>query len=285
VRAALSISPAMPGTISWSKNNTMLTYTPSAPMPFKTQYTINLNLAAKTPPSLMFVDNGVVSASALNTPYRFSFTTENLPPYISLTQPKANDTAFVVTRQIAVRFSDVMDTAITRKAFSIKPAVEGTFMWTNGGLNLFFTPAKPLPFSTYYTVTIDSTAKSLYGGTLDQDKDTVANDMHTFSFRTQDNTTGVEAENLLPKEFALSQNYPNPFNPSTLIEVRVAQAQLVTVKVYDVLGREAATIVNERLAPGAYTFTFNAASLTSGVYFYRMQAGTFVQTKRLTVQK
>ncbi len=239
VRSTLTITPAIAGTISWSANNTVLTYTPRVPMPFKTQFTIGLSLAAKTPPALVFVDNGIVSTSALSSGYTFSFTTENLPPNITLTQPKANDTAFVVTKQIALRFSDLMDTAITRKAFSITPAVDGVFSWTNSGQNIFFTPSKPLPYSTTFRVTIDSTAKSMYGGRLDQNQDTISNDTYTLSFRTQDNVTGAEAiTDLLPKEFALAQNYPNPFNPSTTIEVRVPETQHVAVTVYDVLGKK-----------------------------------------------
>ncbi len=286
VRAALSVTPAMPGTISWSNNNTMLTYTPTVKLAFKTTYTVSLSLAAKTPPALIFVDNGNVTSSSTTSGYSFSFMTENIPPFISLTQPKPNDTAFTVTKPVALRFTEVMDTAITRRAFSISPAVEGVFTWTNAGQNLFFTPSKPLPYSANFTVKIDSTAKSLYGGRLDQNQDTVENDNYTLSFRTQDNPTSVvEGAELLPKEFGLSQNYPNPFNPSTMIEVRIARAGHVSVAVFDVLGRETATIVNEPLAPGVYSFAFNAARLTSGVYFYRMQAGEFVQTKRLTVQK
>jgi N-acetylmuramoyl-L-alanine amidase len=286
VRSMMTITPAIAGTITWSQNNTVMTYTPSVPMPFKTQYTVGLNLAAKTPPSLVYVANGVVSVSALTIPYRFSFTTENLPPNITLTQPKQNEPAFVVTKPIALRFTETMDTTITQKSFSIKPAVDGVFSWTNNMTNLFFTPVKPLPYSTNFMVTIDSSAKSRYGGRLDQNQDTVSNDTYILSFRTQDDPTGVEAtSDLLPKEFGLAQNYPNPFNPSTTIDVHVARTQQVTVKVYDVLGKETATLVNERLAPGVYSFAFDASSLSSGVYFYRMQAGEFVQTRRLLVQK
>lgn len=286
VRSTFSISPYVAGVISWSAANTVLTYTPIVPMPFQTEVTVGLGIVARTPPALVFVDNGTVSYSALSAPYRFSFTTENLPPYVTLTQPKQNDTAFSVTKQIAMRFSDVMDTSITRKAFSITPAVEGVFSWTSGGQNLFFTPLKSLPYSTNFIVTIDSTAKSLYGGRLDQNQDTISNDVYTLSFRTQEIPTSIDVEApRVPGEYQLMQNYPNPFNPSTTIGVTVPETQWVAVTVYDVLGRKAATVVNERLAPGKYSFAYNASSLTSGVYFYRMQAGSFVQTKRFTVQK
>jgi hypothetical protein len=94
-----------------------------------------------------------------------------------------------------------------------------------------------------------------------------------------------------PGSFNLEQNYPNPFNPATKIQFTIVSAQsgsasggnrqLTTVKVYDVLGREVATLVNEVKEPGTYTVEFDASSLASGVYFYRLQAGTFVETKKL----
>jgi hypothetical protein len=83
----------------------------------------------------------------------------------------------------------------------------------------------------------------------------------------------------------LSQNYPNPFNPSTNIQFSIVRRQLTIVKVFDVLGREVATLVNEVKEPGTYTVQFNASSLASGVYFYRLQAGDFVQTKKLVLLK
>jgi hypothetical protein len=93
--------------------------------------------------------------------------------------------------------------------------------------------------------------------------------------------TGIGTEAALPVRYALEQNYPNPFNPSTKIQFSIVHRQLTIVKVFDVLGREVATLVNELKEPGTYTVQFNASSLASGVYFYRLQAGNFVQTKKL----
>jgi len=83
------------------------------------------------------------------------------------------------------------------------------------------------------------------------------------------------------KEFALNQNYPNPFNPVTQIKYQVPTASKVTLKVYDILGREVATLVDQVRTAGVYSVSFNGSSLSSGVYFYRMTAGKFNQTKRL----
>jgi hypothetical protein len=100
--------------------------------------------------------------------------------------------------------------------------------------------------------------------------------------------TAVRTE-YAPKGFTLSQNYPNPFNPSTKIQYTIGNAGLVSLKVYDVLGREVATLVNGRQEAGSYTVPFNTnkgtLGLSSGVYFYRLEAGSFVSTKKLILMK
>jgi hypothetical protein len=95
----------------------------------------------------------------------------------------------------------------------------------------------------------------------------------------------IEVDAGLPKVFALEQNYPNPFNPSTVMSYQLPVASNVSLKVYDVLGREVATLVNGRQEAGRYSVSFNAASFASGVYFYRLQAGNFVQTKKMMLVK
>jgi len=84
-----------------------------------------------------------------------------------------------------------------------------------------------------------------------------------------------------PSSFALMQNYPNPFNPFVTIIYQVPVESFIALKVYDVLGREIGTLVSERRTPGTYSVAFNAAGLASGVYFYRMSAGSFEGTKKM----
>ncbi len=81
--------------------------------------------------------------------------------------------------------------------------------------------------------------------------------------------------------YTLDQNYPNPFNPTTQIRYSIPKTALVSIKVYDILGKEVATLVNEAKSPGDYKVEFNGNSLASGIYFYRLQAGDFVQTKKM----
>jgi len=83
--------------------------------------------------------------------------------------------------------------------------------------------------------------------------------------------------------FNLSQNYPNPFNPSTSIHYAISSPQFVTIKVYDLLGKEIVTLVNEEKPAGNYEVEFNAANLPSGIYFYRIKAGNFIETKKMVL--
>jgi hypothetical protein len=95
----------------------------------------------------------------------------------------------------------------------------------------------------------------------------------------------MTSENVMPSKFSLMQNYPNPFNPSTNFRFTVASSQLVSLKIYDVLGREVETLVHEQMNPGTYTVQWNARNISSGVYFYRLQSGNFVQTMKLMLLK
>lgn len=98
--------------------------------------------------------------------------------------------------------------------------------------------------------------------------------------------TEIKENNLaLPEDYYLSQNYPNPFNPSTTIKYSIAAAGIVTLKIFDILGREVSTLVNEEKPAGIYEVNFNAASLASGVYFYQLKAGSFVQTMKMLLIK
>jgi hypothetical protein len=98
--------------------------------------------------------------------------------------------------------------------------------------------------------------------------------------------TGVdEASGALPGGFSLGQNYPNPFNPSTTIGYTVKEAEHVTLKVYDMSGREVATLVDGIEAPGAKSVRFDALNLATGTYIYRLQAGAFSETRHLVLMR
>jgi hypothetical protein len=127
-------------------------------------------------------------------------------------------------------------------------------------------------------------------------------------FKSINSTTGIEEDNSLPKEFALYQNYPNPFNPSTVIRYSIPTpdsppftkggkqgGSLVSLIVYDILGNEVATLVNEEKQPGSYQVEFNAAvngaalqsgvQYASGVYFYQLKTDGYTETKKMVFLK
>jgi predicted acyl esterase len=91
--------------------------------------------------------------------------------------------------------------------------------------------------------------------------------------------------NETPEKFELKQNFPNPFNPNTVITYSVAKSENVQIRVYDITGKEVQTLVNEVKSPGSYNIMFNAANLSSGVYFYRIIAGNFTEVKKMTLVK
>ena len=108
------------------------------------------------------------------------------------------------------------------------------------------------------------------------------------------NPTDVESESteILPTEFSLEQNYPNPFNPSTKIKYTIPAVEThrdaslrTTLKVYDVLGNEVATLVDEYKPAGYYQVDFDASKLSSGIYLYKLQADEYISTKKMTLLK
>jgi hypothetical protein len=99
--------------------------------------------------------------------------------------------------------------------------------------------------------------------------------------------TGINEHNepITPTSYSLAQNYPNPFNPVTTIKYQLPVSGRVSLKVYNILGKEIATLVDEEKSAGTYSVTFDAGKLSSGIYFYRIQAGNFVQAKKMILLK
>jgi hypothetical protein len=98
-------------------------------------------------------------------------------------------------------------------------------------------------------------------------------------------TTAEEQFFYFPRTILLEQNYPNPFNPSTTIKYEIPEISLVSIKVYDVLGSEVVTLIDEEQTVGSYEVKFNATELPSGIYFYQLRAGSFVETKKMILMK
>ena len=132
---------------------------------------------------------------------------------------------------------------------------------------------------------LDSVSKCIDAGTeivigrIVRDPDGTLPDIGAFYY--QHMPVAVSENGQAPNGYFLSQNYPNPFNPETRIKFQIPNTNDVVLKVYDILGREVATLVNERKPPGTYEAEFDGSGLASGVYLYRLKAGSFVETKKL----
>ena len=98
-------------------------------------------------------------------------------------------------------------------------------------------------------------------------------------------TVGIEQETNIIKQFRLCQNYPNPFNPTTIIEFDTPKTSQVILKIFNILGEEVATLVSDRLFAGSYSYEWNASNLASGVYLYRLQAGDYIETRKMVLMK
>jgi photosystem II stability/assembly factor-like uncharacterized protein len=142
---------------------------------------------------------------------------------------------------------------------------------------------------TWDTTTVPTTRNLNAIYFYDENRGFAVGDSGVILYTSSGGVTGVrEREGSLPTTFALEQNYPNPFNPTTVIRFslpNVGTRHVVSLKVFDVLGREIATLVSEELRAGELSVTWDAAAFPSGVYFYQLQAGSFVETKKLVLLK
>ena len=150
----------------------------------------------------------------------------------------------------------------------------GIFLSTNNGTSWTQVNAG-LSNTIVHTLAISGT--DIFAGT---------GDGNVWRRQISDMITAVkDNQNNIPMRFSLSQNYPNPFNPSTTISFSIPLRSSVSLKVLDLLGREVATIVSGEMQAGNYTRQWNATKMSSGIYFYRLQAGSYIQTKKLILLK
>jgi len=131
---------------------------------------------------------------------------------------------------------------------------------------------------TWHRHVDNSSGCSLTGGSAQTNRPNVCLEINML-------TGSQNISNSIPNKFSLEQNYPNPFNPATKIQYSIAKTTLTKLKIYDILGREMVTLVNEVKAPGVYAVDFNGSHLASGVYYYRLEAGDFINVKKMLLIK
>jgi hypothetical protein len=149
----------------------------------------------------------------------------------------------------------------------------------DGNGNLFLIPApEGLKYAGLYKFNITNK-------TIDSLGNTNLRNLRSIAFVPQNITSVYDFANNIPQTYNLYQNYPNPFNPTTTIQFSIPERTNVKLSIFDVLGREIQTIVNDELSAGTYKFNFNANYLSSGIYFYRLDAGKFSSVKKMILMK
>jgi hypothetical protein len=180
-----------------------------------------------------------------------------------------------------ITWADKRDSSINKNSYDVYASrITGSFAlpWTANGV----------PICTADSTQINPTAVSDgSGGAIFtwQDKRSGNYDIYASHILKTGSTTFVNNSGMEPTEFTLSQNYPNPFNPATTINYQLPIVSIVTLKVYDVVGREVASLVNDVKEAGSYSVQFDASHLSSGIYFCTIKAGNFTETKKLTLMK
>ncbi|MBI3110026.1 MAG: N-acetylmuramoyl-L-alanine amidase [Ignavibacteriales bacterium] len=205
--------------------------------------------------------------------------------HVTYASPSAKDTLYPVNATFGLSFSSPMDPVSVEKGFSVTPATPGTMSWFNNFTTLIFRPAMQLLYSNWYTYQIGGDVRTIEGGSFDGDGDGAAGGVFLVTFRTNSQPVSTENGGLVPAAFALRQNHPNPFNPSTAIEFDLPRELPVRMVVYTTVGKPVATLMDGQAPAGRYRLVFDAADLPTGVYYYRLEAGEFVETKKMLLLK
>jgi N-acetylneuraminic acid mutarotase len=223
--------------------------------------------------SSIYIIGGVIN-TPVNMINKFSVTNKNLSllsQHLSL--PRAGGSAVYNPNSKKIYVIGGYD-----QINSALSTVEVIELNQDGTLNISNGP--PLKTARKYPMAISYGNKIYVFGGYDQSNQVVSDiEVYTDSVITE-----VSREHL-PYEFALIQNYPNPFNPTTTISYDLPKATNVILKVYNILGEEIATLVNKVMPAGHQSVAFNAAKLASGMYIYRIEAGSFVQVKKMLLMK
>jgi uncharacterized protein (DUF1501 family) len=195
-------------------------------------------------------------------------------------------------RRIKSNASAGTDHGSAAPLFVFGSKVNGGIIGTNPVLPVSATDNDNIALQYDYRMVYASILRDWFGATSTELQIALPNHTQTLPLIQSSSVLGVDQGADVPREFSLDQNYPNPFNPSTTIGYAVSRAgqealgtSRVKLSVYDVMGREVAVLVNEQMLPGNYTVRFDAGNLASGVYLYRLEAGSFNETKRMTFVK
>ena len=195
------------------------------------------------------------------------FTDKNTWPHLEASNNLNVDPGFNTA------LADTTVGSLTHYVFLNRSGQLGTYLWWYNPTGHVYPPTQPIPENLKY-----SNTSLQHAGTDGK----ALGDLNWFP----DQLVAVdETSDLIPTRFELSQNYPNPFNPTTQINYSVPQSSFITLKVYNVLGQEVATLFSGVQTAGKHIATFDASKYSSGVYFYRLQSGNFISVKKMMLLK
>jgi Secretion system C-terminal sorting domain len=207
------------------------------------------------------------------------------PILTNLIASQVADTSTAFMKLDTISFANTPKPMVGFAKWFLTPVADGGSGEYNSGGN--FVP-QDRRTTIYYRDTMNcsySTSSPAYTGASNGFP---AGDLNWFpdKLRSWEQLTDIRSVgNITPAKYSLEQNYPNPFNPSTIIRFSIPEANRVSLKVYNLLGQNVATLINENLNAGSHEVSFNAENLSSGVYFYTLQSGTFTLTKKMILMK
>ncbi len=225
-----------------------------------------------TPSTQCLVRISDASNASINDVSDATFTiTAALFPAVTVTAPNGGETWLVLTsHEITWTTQDV-------SLIKIEYSTDNGSVWT------VLVASRPVTGSAFWTVpNIPSTQ---YLVRISDVANTAINDVSDSTFTVEYPVSADDIKSGIPEEYALYQNYPNPFNPSTKIEFAIPISSQVTIDVFNQLGEQVATILNSNLSAGYYKIEFDASNHPSGLYFYRILSGNFVDTKKMVLMK
>ena len=208
-----------------------------------------------------------------------NFYLQSPAPQVVSVMPTANMYEVDLNAQVYVKFDQPMDTLTFNSANFILSAadssVNGNFIRSDSTLTFF--PILPLVQDKDYRVEVTTGIKSKAGIAL--------SNHYVWKFSTGSPVALNEYESSIPEISLLVQNYPNPFNPSTTIKFSLPKSEFVELKVYNTLGEEVSTLISNKLNQGNHTFTFDGTYLVSGIYYYQLVAGKYLEVKKMILIK
>ncbi len=233
------------------------------------------------------IGNGIASTQIISSTGFYEFQNTNFE--VNYTSLSGNDTLVCTMINNSPEGILPVDSIITNKYWIVNKFGDGIFL---ADLTFIFDDSVFSPTDTVKLYTRPSRSDGDW--TIIAQASNITNNTATFSnisdygqfvVGLSQGISEVKTDSEIPLSFELFSNYPNPFNPTTTISWQMPKAGLVTLKIYDVLGREVTTLVNEEVSAGKHETVFNANRFSSGVYFYQLKAGEFVSTKKMILIK